>query len=301
MKYLFVFLTLFAQHASAQLDSIIQRVPGTRVCLRVPKGFQRSSSESAFFNPDQRASIHVMESLSPFSGAVAMFNPTRLQNDGLEVLLRDTIDFNGIQGFRLKLKTGREQEYIRNILLFGDENYVVMVDGYYPDTSKLEQTIENSLLTAIYHKTFELDRQERLKFTVSPESEGFTFMSTYAGELTYIITDSTRDPSANDPSFAVWSRKNLELIPDFRKRAVEVFSTISKRNEQAITSIEKVVVDKMDGYEITARDTAKQELFYQMILFPGANSFFMMWGSARNQNESFFAKYRAIARTFRRK
>jgi hypothetical protein len=301
MKYLVFLIALLAHNVCAQ-NAVIQRVPGTKVCLIVPEGFKRISKMAAFVHPDLRASISVMETRSPFNGAIAIFNPDRLLNDGIEVLLRDTIDFNGMRALRLKLRPqGKGIKNVRNILLFGDDTYAVMIDGIYADTSALEHAIETSLFTAVYHKTLIVDPQEGIKFQVRPESEGFTFISLFCGELTYIITDSTREPRDYDPAFVVNSASNLDSISDFRQYAIDMLVKTSGAKQYTIATIDTVVVDELHGFEVTAYDVEKQVLLYEMILYPNAQSYYLMTGRATRETNLFFEKYRNVARTFRRK
>ena len=301
MKYLVFLIALLAQDVSGQND-IIQRVPGTKVCLIIPEGFKRVSKMAAFIHPGQNASISVMETLSPFNGAVAIFNHKRLLNDGINVLLKDTIVFNGMKALRLKLRSQNEGiQNIRNILLFGDDTYAVMIDATYPDTSGLEQTLENSLFTAVYHKTLIVDPQEGLRFQVSPGSEGFKFISLFSGTLTYIMTDSTREPRSDDPTFMVSSANDLDSISDFRKYAIDMLVRTSGVKQYSIATIDPVVIDGLRGFEITAYNTERQTLLYEMILYQTANDYYLLTGSAAGQTSLFFENYRRIARTFKRK
>lgn len=87
-------IILFALNGFAQTDTI-QRIPGTRVCLIAPKEFRRVSHIGSFIHPSRDAYILVTEMASSFKEAAKDFDREKMQKNRVDVLLLDTIDFNG--------------------------------------------------------------------------------------------------------------------------------------------------------------------------------------------------------------
>lgn len=207
-----------------------------------------------------------------------------------------------IKALRLKYRISEEEiEYRRNVLLFGDDSYAVMITGTYTESSGMETEIENSLLTAVYHKTLKVDPQEGLKFDVSPESEGFTFINSFSGVLTYSMTDSAKQTLPDRTTFVVSSAINRDPIGNFRQHAIDKFQRISVGNRYSIATLDSINIDGVHGFEITGYDKNKQFLAYEVILYPTADDYNLLTGKAGGEIQLFLEKFHRIARTFKRK
>lgn len=109
----------------------------------------------------------------------------------------------------------------------------------------------------------------------------------------------------NDPLFIIGQSISKTAIPDNEKHAKARILQISEITDVEIEQSNKVAIDDLNGYEITAKGkdakSGQPMLVYQVMLFE-EQSYFLMQGLVGRKNRQPNLKiFKEMTRTFKRK
>ena len=145
-------LLLVAQFAWAQSDKLV-KVTGTRCSMVPPKGFVAGKSYGGFEDIKTGASIVINEFQTSYQTIVDGFTVALLQSKGMKMISKETIDFRGSKATMIcvtQLSNGIT--YVKQMLVFGNQQLTVLVNGMYPEASKaVADKIKTAMLSTIYN------------------------------------------------------------------------------------------------------------------------------------------------------
>ncbi len=123
----------------------------------------------------------------PFEVISKEFTTENLLKKGMTLTDMQNIDFDGGKAFLLKAnQQANSMNYLKEMLIFGEDKKTIMVVGIYPETYKeLSVPVHQSLLSSAYNKDQDSDPQKAAKFSIDVTGTGFKFDTYLAGALGY--------------------------------------------------------------------------------------------------------------------
>ncbi|HEY0066847.1 MAG TPA: hypothetical protein VGB46_05780 [Flavisolibacter sp.] len=296
-KLLLAFL-LIGHFAFGQKDSLV-KVPGTRCSLVPPEAFVAATEFSGFLNEEVGASIIVTEVGMPYQQVQGMFTAEVLKQKGMTFVGKKTVDFNMSKAILVKgTQKAHGIIYIKQVLVFGDEEETVIVSSTYPESFKsIEGKIIDAMFSTVHNKSETLNLHDAVPFALNVEGTDFKVERSAGEMLVYSI-----EAEANSPHkrlLAVASLTRNVAGPDRKRYAEEKLKKDKTLQFDKVREINEITVDGLKGYEIVA-DAKSKELLYQVILFEDSGGYYLILGIGSNFG-SHLDTYRKLARTFKRK
>lgn len=298
-RQLTIFLFLIAQLVLGQ-DNQYVKIPGTAYSLIPPDGFKLSSNFAGFENLRNGASIMVNDLPAPYQQIVNAWTPEALKTKGMDLTSKEIVDINNSKVTLFHVtQSANGTQYLKQILVFGNENKTVIVNGIYPESSKdIEASVKKSILTIKQEATLNSNPEESVKFTIDVSGTGFTFTKNMSGTLLYTM-DSLM-PSDRPTLLAGNSFGNI-ITENKQDYAEERLKKIPGAVNIEIKSSTRITIDNLQGYEIIAEDQIGSDsiLLYEIILFDNTE-YYIIIGKAK-QKSNLLEIYKKTAKTFKRK
>jgi hypothetical protein len=308
----FLLLTaLFSTTGSPQTsDSLAPASPvaGTRVSLRPPVGFTLSHQFSGFELERLGSSIMVTEFPGPFTEVSAGFsNPSELVKRGMSLLNNEDVKVSEQTGVLFKVSQNVSgKDFLKWIVIFGDEKESVVVVAAFPkeQESQLSEKMRASVLTSSWDRTKTVSLTEGLNFSVS-EMGDLKLAKRFANSLLFTKGAVFPSKEPDDPIFIIAqpvAKSETRDLEQFAK--ARVFETASVSGVE-IEQSTKVIVDKLNGYEIVAKandvESGEPMVIYQVILFEPQGYYIMQGLISTKQRQSFLPLFKQMALSFKRK
>lgn len=304
-------LASLATDATAQATKpAVQRsaVAGTRVSLIPPAAFAPSSQFPGYELGSTGVTILVMEMPGAFSETGAAFSDAAaLAAQGMVFLDKSGVTVQDRDGLLVHARqTAQGREYLKWILVLGDEKETVLVVAAVP--KELEKTyssaLRTSVLTAVWDKVKNVPYTEGLSYAVT-ENGGIKFAKRVGSSLMYSKSGTIGAGEANDPVFLVAPSVSQVAIGDteaFSKARVLATVTMS---DIELESSNKVKIDELDGYEIVAkakqRSSGRPVLLYQVVVFDDQTYYQMVGIASTESKATYLPVFTQMANSFRRK
>ena len=284
------------------------RVAGTKVSLVPPAGFVPSKQFTGYALEAEGASILITE--LPFSlsqAAAPLTNPEQLKTRAMTLLSKESVTAGGAPALLLGLRQNASGgEYLKLVLLVGDDAAAVMVTATFPAESeaRLSAPLRRSVLTARWDKAAVVADGEGLRFTVG-ERGALKLARRIGNTLMYTGGGVFPSPATDNPLFIV-GPSLAEVPADDRKAFAEgrISDTASVTGVVA-RKTEPLTLDGLGGYETLAdakdKVTGEPMVVYQVILFDGPHFYIMQGLTSQKTAAQHLPSFREMARTFRRK
>src|SRR5688572_71215 len=190
-RLLLTFL-LVGYFALGQTDKHV-KVAGTKCSLVPPNGFVAATNFSGFQNAETGSSIMVNELPAPYQTITDGFTAEALKTRGMTLINKQTIDFNNSKATLIKVtQPAGGTTYIKQILIFGDANGTVLVNGIYPEASmSIESKITDALLSTVYNTSQDDNPLEAAPFTLNVEGTEYKVTKFIAGSWLYTTDAKT--------------------------------------------------------------------------------------------------------------
>lgn len=293
-------LTAFAQTEKHK------QVPGTNVSLVPPSGFSPAVRFAGFQNEKAGASIMVTELPAPLQATTEGFTTGALQAKGMQLRDKQSIDLAGGKATYLLLsQQAQGQTYLKQVLLFGDSQKTVMINGVYPEASKaLEKDIKAALVSTAYTEGSSSDPLAAAKFRLQVSGTPFRIAKSVTGSLIY-TTDGEVPTKAPDKAALVVANSHSTIpVSGRRQFCLERLKKLPRGTSIAAKSISPITVDKLNGYEILGEGkdgNNQKQLVYQVMLFDAEGGYYLLVGTAIQNFDTHLAHFRSIAQTFQLK
>jgi hypothetical protein len=254
-----LFTTLLVQ-AFAQ-DTTSKVIKGTKVSLIPPVNFVEASTFSGFQNEKYGASIMVTQIPASFEQLAGSFTVEALKTRGMTLINKTPIDLQkstiGKAIFIELSQTAGGTAYMKQTVMFGDENKTIMVNGIYPEINKsLAQEIKAALLTVSYNEGQNDDGLSAVNFTVNTNDTPFKFVKFIGGSLIY-----TTDGIMGNNNASVVIAPSLQKIPVEHQKEVSanILKNLPHQQSAEIKTIAIVQIGTLTGYEIIANGKNKDD------------------------------------------
>ena len=303
MKIKFLFpLLILGQLVFGQTEKLT-KVSGTKCSLIPPSEFVSASNFSGFQNAETGASIMISEMPTPYQTLIDGFTADALKSRGMKLVSKQTIDFNNGKATFINLtQPANGTIYIKQILIFGDTEGTVLVNGIYPEASKqLEGKIKASLLSTIYNADQDENPLEAAAFSVETKDTDFKLVKYMSGSLLYSIDGKI---PTDKPTMIVGNSLAKVPLSNQKKYAEQRLKKLPRGEFNVIKETNAISIDNLNGYEIIADGKTKEdkkELVYQVMLFNDRGDYYIIVGQATEDFTKNLDTFKIIARTFKRK
>jgi hypothetical protein len=282
-------------------------VPGTKVSLEPPPGFEPSKQFPGFMREDVTASIVVNELKAPvLEMQKAMASKKDLATKGMTLIGSEPVKHGGKDAVLINVSQQASGiDFLKWILVAGEgEAATIVVATFRADTAEeLSEPMRTAVLSASIGATGPKDVFEGLLFRIEPG--GKLKISARMGNTLMLNESGTSAPIAPDaPLYVIGNSMGAAEVGDLAKfaqaRAAKTAQLTDLRNVKG----QAVELDGMQAYELLAdatdRKSGKAMRLYQVIA-PSEGGYFIaqgLVGSARA--EEFLPEFRGITSTFKR-
>lgn len=303
MRALLLVCCLFVTLAGFSQSAQHVKIAGTKCSLIPPENFLPVSSIGGFQHPENGASIMVNELPAPYEEMSHAFTAEALQSKGMKLISKEVVDFNGRKATYLTVSQVASGIYYRKqILLFGDADKTVLVNGIYPEQSKtIEHAIKAALLSTVYNASQSEDPLAGVNFSVDVSGSPFKFAKYFSGTLLY-----TEDGKATTDKamFIAGNSLGQAAVGDRKAFSIRRLKQLPDGAQATVQKIEPVTIDNLSGYAITAQGQNKKsgdELIYQVMLYTDEGTYFILIGLASADQEKNLTAFKNIVQTFKQK
>ncbi len=299
---LLLILLLIGNLTYGQADKQI-KVPGTKCSLIPPSGFVSATTFSGFQNTEAGASIMINELPAPYQQLVDGFTTEALKTRGMTLISKETIDLNDSKATLFKvMQPANGTTYLKHMLVFGDTEHTVLVNGIYPEASEsLEKKIKEALLSIVYDPSQNENPLEAATFTINIENTDFKLIKYMSGSLLY-STDG-KIPTEK-PTLIVGNSIAKVSTQNQKKYAEERLKKLPGGDQKIVKQINEINIDHLNGYEIIANGkTSKSipELVYQVMLFNNEGDYYIIIGQTTEDFDKYLEAFKKVAKTFKRR
>ncbi|WP_298147307.1 hypothetical protein [Flavobacterium sp.] len=277
-------------------------VLGTKFSLIPPDGFTSASNFSGFQNAENGSSIMITEIPSSYFIVSKGFTAEALKTKGMILKLKEKVDFKGKEATFLQVsQAAYGTTYLKQILMFGDENKTIMINGIYPDSSKeIESEIKKSLFSTIYNDNQNDNPFDAVKFSIDIKETDYKFVKYLSGSLLY----SEDGNLPTDKGIFIVST-SVGKFSEFnhKQHSIERLKKLPNGELSKIKEVNPIVIDNLNGFEIIANGKnadSQDEIVYQVILY-NKSEYYILVGQASNDQIQNLEIFKKIAKTFKLK
>lgn len=296
-KNILITLLLISIFSFAQNSSIL--IPGTKYSMIPPEGFTLSTGFSGFQNNETGASIMIMDIPASYSSIINGFTKDALKKKGMELISKQNVKYNNSNAtlFNVSQKANGIN-YLKQVLVFGDDKITIMVNGIYPEQTKdSENEIKKSLFTIERNEQLPEKPLESVNYSINVEGTDYKYVKSFAGSLIY--SEDDKIPTSKGligVSYSLGHKVNSES----KEFAIQRLKKLPNASKAIIKTIDKVTISNMEGYEIVADDNSKQ-LIYLVMLFTPDKEYYLIVGQAKDDKEKNLEVYKKVSKTFKLK
>lgn len=313
MKFLhpLISITLLTTVSFSQAQESPQQstlVAGTRVSLAPPADFMPSAQFPGYMQESTESSIMVTEIPGPLAEVSTGFSrPAELAKKGMTLQNKEEIIVDGRTALLLQIwQVAAGREFLKWILVFGNENETVMVVSAFlkRHENELSEKMRASLLTVTWDSEKSVSPTEGLSFSLS-EKRKMKPAKRIANKLIYTKDGIMPNEGGDAPLFIIGQSTAKVNVDD-----PESFAKLILLQNDSFTDIEieqssEVLIDSLSGYEILAKGLDKKSkqptVIYYTMLFEDQNYFFFMLGMVGSeQREAYLPAFKEMAGSFRR-
>ena len=253
VRYLIPIL-LFCVSALAFAEPV--RVPGTRVWIDVPPGFELAADFQGLVGTTDKITITVAEVPSSFVELNNTYSDSGLQKKDVVVESRRSLERDGL---RTALITGTQhlprQTLIKKILLTGDISESLLVTATYldKDAQRLGPTVDEAFAKLTWDSSRDLDHFDGLGFRLK-EIPGLRVATRAGNSIIFTEDGKLPDQYYTGQMFIVgWSKGDVTEIENPRSFAVARFKGIRLMDKIELDNVVGVTLDGTPGFEIVGR------------------------------------------------
>ena len=303
-------LMFVASTGTAKADP--ESLPGSRVKLNRPTGFEKADSFSGFQKADAGASIMVSEIPAPYKICVSGFtNEEKMAERGMKLLTKTDNKVGQLEGLLVEVQQhAMGKEFHKWILVFGDATFAEVVTATFPQdkANELSEPMKKAVLSAVFDSTaaaplqqkdlgFEVSNVPGLKLAARVQN-AIVFNAT--GELPKEKLDYTPTAFVAAQSFSI-GKLEISDRADYARKRLKGSPEISAPE---IVADGEISIARLPGREIlaTAKSKSNEDVFiYQVMLFSDGGYYILRGDCLLANRKAQEPIFRSIAKTFKLK
>ena len=295
-------LLFIGQVVFGQAGTLV-RVPGTKCSLIPPDGFVAATTFSGFQQNETGSSIMINEVPSDYKSILEGFTADALIKKGMTLVSKESISFQNKTATLIKVtQPAYGTTYIKQLLLFGDDQTTIMVNGIYPKESKaIEGKIKDALLSTVYNPEQKEMGLDEISYSIDISNTEFKLAKFSLSGLIY-STDGKM--VTENPIFLVGNSIAKVPVQNQKQYSIERLKKLPRGDQNVVVEMGEIKIDQLKGYEIIANGITKDgkpELIYQVMLFNDLGDYYIMIGQSKEDFTNYIAIFKKLALTFRRK
>ncbi|MFI5171568.1 MAG: hypothetical protein ACHQFW_04215 [Chitinophagales bacterium] len=301
---LFILLFLTASNFTFGQTGERQIIAGTKCSMIPPAGFKTAINFSGFEKQEVGAIIMITEMPAPFSKISAGFTSEALLEQGITLINKEVIDFNGSEGILMNVsQSANAMVYMKELLVFGDSLKTILVNGMYPESQKeIANEINTALMSTVYDPNQKENGLEAVKFSVDVSQSEFKYAKYTSGTLLYTPDGLLPTKSTENPMLLVSGSISGVNVFDKKEYSVSRLKKLPHGETTVVSTVDSITINGIGGFEIVANGkntNDHNQLIYFVMLFSDTNEYFIITGSATGNYEHYLPVFRSIANTFK--
>lgn len=316
MKTLLMLIALFSasiSYAQEVINTTLtdehQQIKGSKIFMVPPDSFAVATQFQGFQDADRSASLLIAILKAPAPSLIAAFTKEALKGQGVNMLKREEITFNGMPGL---LITGNQEAYDitfnKYVLVFGDASFTALINGMYPkeDAEELDELVLKAIKSTVYVDEADANPLGALSFTINSEGTKLQFATIITGSALYSADGNVPSKTDDKATFLVSQSLSPSIILDEQDFCIKRLKQTPYQDIAfSEADITELTVDELHGYTIqaTAVDPKGKEAryIYQTMLFDGEGNYFVLFGTAHQDDESNALSFEKLTKSFKRK
>ncbi len=307
LSLLGVFLLALTSMSAVVPQAQQKRVIGTRVRMTAPAEFTRATLYMGFEHQGTGSSIMINEIKAPIGEIMKGLSKEGLAAGGMTLISRSEFTREGFSGAELHVsQTAGGIDFLKWMQLIGDKDRTVMIIGTYPaelDAARSD-AIRDSVLTATWDSTHELDPFENLGFRVSSTKNLKLSQDAMTNMVMLTSVASGKAPSPSDAicivgnSYRDTEIKDLEVFAKARAKQVTGLSNFEVLSEAAIKLADLQAYELvMSAIDLKAQTPMR---LYQVVAEAEDRYFLIQGIISESKWEEFEPEFRQVTASFRR-
>jgi hypothetical protein len=240
--------------STASAEQTAVQVPGTRVCVAPPNGFESAQQFPGFQSPDMTSSIMISELPAPFDDIRRGMTKAGLATRGMTLLSSERVPLAGVDGVLLSVsQDARGVPYLKWLGAFGDARATVMVVATFPKALETEMSgaLKQDVLSVAWNPGTAVDVFDGLSFRI--EETANLKIANRLSNMLMLTRDGRQAPVAvNEPLLIVGSSISEVQIDDVEAFARNRITQTASVREISGFEGAPVTVGDSPGYELTA-------------------------------------------------
>lgn len=172
----------------------------------------------------------------------------------MKLVSKKSIQFNGTKATLVNVsQTSNGTTYTKQILVFGNTEETILVNGIYPEASE-DIKIKNALLSTVYNASQNDKPLDAATFAIDIKNTDFKLIKYMSGSLHY-STDG-KIPTEKPILIVVNSIAKVSS-QNHKKYAEDRLKKLPKGEQIVIKEIKEIAIDNLKGYEIIADGNRK--------------------------------------------
>ena len=306
-------LSVFFTKTTAQVITINtsltddhQEIDGTNLAMIPPPNFEQTDLFTGLTLESKTASILVVSMPTAFEMLASGFTQENLDRNQIKIISKDSMVFNGKDGFLLKLKQPAQgRTFYKWLLAFGIDDKTYLINGIYPEEfeDELGDIIKQAILSSFLIEEKVVDPLNAVDYQINLDDNWLKFASGIENSTLIFTVDGKLPPQTDDKTLFIVGKSigkafvndPLEFSKERLKEMPVEVEEIDKKN------IHKVEFGGLSGYEIIAygqsQEKKNKELVYQVILFK-EDIYYILVGTSNMNFEENLMKFRSSAQSF---
>ncbi len=287
------------------LSSAHHSVEGTKLSLVPPEGFVEAANFLGFQHDESGSSIMLLNIPGPFSSVVTGINEENMLRQGIDKMELNNWHFNGLPARFIR---GEQKAYgkvfIKYILLFGNEEETILINGVFPKKEKkIGQVIERSMRSIVYESAKELDPFAALDYTVDATGTKLQFATAASNALLFTVDGLVPTQLEDKTNLVIAKSFSRVFVPNREQYALDRLHQMPLPIDTT-EYVGPIHIDGLDGYEILASgkaaETGEIEHIYQVMLF-NEDIYYLFLGTTNRQSVDTLNDMKRLIGSFKRK
>ncbi len=312
MRLLFFISLVISQNLLSQKTEINNTISekhqfanGTKLAIVPPQDFVKAEAFAGFQHAETNSSIMVSEIPAPYATIVAGFTAENLAKRNMTFKAKKEIIFQNKPATIFEVsQNAYGNEYLKKMLVFGDDKLVVLINFIYPaNDSEIENKIVNSLNTAFYEIEKKIDPLADASISVDIAGTKFQFAIAMAGSYLFTPDGNVPVKSGDNALFTMGQSISNFEIDDKKTYSQDRLRLQPNGGKVNVETIAEIEIDGLKGFEITGFGVdakGEKELNYQVMLYT-EKKYYILVGLASTNFDFYLSEFKAIAKTFKRK
>lgn len=289
-----------ARASQSEQQAAVQ-VPGTRVSVVVPIGFEPAKQFPGFQQVDTGSSIMITEMPAPFRAVRGGMTEEGLASHGMTLLSTQQVQIAELDGLLISASQKASGIAFRKWLgIFGTDSATVMVVATFPEAvaTKMSEPLKRTVLSAAWDMGSDIGLFDGLTFRI--QEPATLKIANRMSNMLMLTTGGAPGPLApNEPFLIVGSSISEVEIDNIEEVAKSRIMQTAKVTDISDIKGKSVTIGGVPGYEIIAAakdsDSGTELVLYQVIVVRGTSYYIAQGLVGASVADKYVPEFREVA------